>query len=62
MLLNVIMSARVFIMSRWPTVCLGDTDVSCEGRIRVTVMPEAMGCFLDALEGQGGFVTMMKEC
>ena len=62
MLLNVIVSARVFIMSRWPTVCLGDADVSCEGGIKVMVMPEAMGYFPDVPEGRGGFVTMMKEC
>ena len=62
MLLNVIVSTRVFIMSRLPTVCLSDTEVSFEGGTGVMVMPEAMGCFPDALEGWGGFVTMMKEC
>ena len=47
-------------MSRLPTVCLGDADVSGKGRMGDNVMPEAIDCFLDAPEGQGGFATMMK--
>jgi len=62
MLLNVIMSTRVFIMSRLPTVCLGDADVSGKGGIRDKVTPETMDCLLDAQEGQGWFVTIVTSC